>query len=231
MKAKVVKNRINRILIGAIIWGIFYLNVFYDDFIWDHTFIGELFTSSYSSYGVYSIKIIFFFLVSINLYSTTVGKANSVFNAIKALNIIIFSSLLVLVVQWYLIDSGGVFHYGFFGFLFGDNSYSHLLEDDNLIVYTLYVFSNYFEYVYYAGIVIYLYQLYKTKFSFELMYLVRIAMIIYIYSLSLGTNIQGFELSYLIYAYIYIGFGLIVYIKSKYSLASLYLALALVLFL
>ncbi len=229
MKTSVVMNRVNRIFIGSILWGIFYLNIFYSVFNWNNTLFGELFTGSYSYAIIYSIKAVFFIAVSINLYLTTVGKSNGIINLGKILNVVIFTSMIVLVIQWFILINNYAFHFGLFGYIFGNPSYSKLLDLTDVTIFVIYTIGNVFEYIFIAGIIVYLYQLYKMSVTLDFMYYVRIGVILIIYLACLGITINGFDTLTMVFSIGYILCGVFVYIRSKYSLGLMYLSIILLL--
>ncbi len=227
MQKNPVIGNVNKILIGAILWGAFYIRLFFNETSWNQTFFGSSFQGLYQSEILYGIQIVFFGILNLNLYHYTVGKRHAVLDISRFFRVFIFTALIVLIVQAATLFLEIPFHYGIIGYLFGDGLYSTTLIGQSYLLYGLYTLSSMLMVLYIAGILVYAYQITKMKLSFPMVYVIRFLIALGLYMLVLGYSSLGFDLYHMGFMMIYVFFALLVYIKTKYSLKALILSILL----
>ena len=220
-----VNNNLNKIFIGSLIWGVFYIQVFFNESTWSSSLFGQLFQNSYSYVFLYVIQIVFFFFLSFNLFHYTIGKKYSLFGIDQFFKVVIFSSLLVLIVQSILIYFDLPFHFGLIGYLSGNANIAQMFESPSNWIYILYSVSTILMSIYITGILVYVYQIKKMNLDLSFSMLVRIGVILYLFGLSLGATPDGFKWIQLGFGALYIIFAFLVYIRTKFSLKALFLSL------
>ncbi len=227
MQKNPVIGNVNKILIGAILWGAFYLRLFFDESSWNQTFFGSTFPGLYQSEVIYGVQIVFFSILNLNLYHYTVGKRHAVLDISRFFRVFIFSALVVLAVQAATLFLDIPFHYGIIGYLFGDGVFASSMANQSYLVYGLYTLSSMLMVLYIAGILVYAYQITKMKLAFPMVYVIRFFIALGLYALVLGYSSQGFDLYHMGFMMVYVLSALLVYIKTKYSLKALILSILL----
>ena len=225
MKPAVIRNRINRMLLGALVWGVFYFYVFFDEAQWNKTLFGEWF-SAHDYQLAYSFKLGFFVIAGYNFYRTTLGKSRAAFIINRLLITLIFCGLLALIIQGYFVQFESSYtHSGLIGLLVGDRSYYEglIISDTTILIMLL---ARTFECLYFTFICIYLYQLYKVKASLPFMMQVRVFIVLAIYGYGMSLHPWDTTLVPLLLASITIVAALIVYVRSRHSVALMVLAVA-----
>lgn len=225
-KNPVVAN-VNKILVGAILWTVFYLRIFFDEVRWNQTFLGSTFDNLFEPHILFSIQIVFFGILNLNLFHYTVGKRHAVLDYPRFFKVLIFTALVVLIAQVVSLYGSIPFHYGLIGYFFGEGDYALYARELSWVIYLLYTLSSMMIVFYFAGVLIYLYQVIKMKLSFPSAYVFRYFIIIALYGLTLGYTPTGFNLYHLLLMSLYVLAALMVYIKTKYSLKALMLAIIL----
>jgi hypothetical protein len=224
MQKNPVVGNVNKILLGAILWTVFYLRLFFDEVRWNQTFFGQTVPNLYQMNILYGIQIVFFAILSLNLFHYTVGKRHAVLDLPRFFKVFIFSAGMVLIVQAVSLYLQFPSHYGVIGYLFGEGDYAVFTRSLPLSTYGLYVAATMIFVLYLTGVIVYLYQVIKMKLTFSLAYVIRYVMILGLYGLALGHTPLGFEWGQLGVMVVYVLAAFIVYIKTKYSLRALILA-------
>lgn len=225
-KNPVIAN-VNKILVGAILWTAFYIRIFFDETRWNQTFFGSSFVNQFDPHILFGIQIVFFGILNLNLYHYTVGKRHAVLDYPRFFKVLIFSALVVLIAQAVSLYGDIPFHFGLIGYFFGEGSYALYARELSLLIYVLYTLSSMMIVFYFAGVLIYLYQVMKMKLNLPSAYLFRYIIIIALYGLTLGYTPSGFNVYHLGLMTFYVLAALLVYIRTKYSLKALMLAILL----
>ncbi len=236
------KNRLNQIYLGAFIWGIFYLFVFFDSSMWSYTVVGGFFSENTLLVGLL-FQAVFFCVLNINLYSVVIGKRNSVFNFIKFIDVFILTTLFIVLSYGVVRLLGLPFHLGFLRYAIDYIIPSGGLNHTNLIIDVAYIVASIMMFIYLTGIAIFLYQMKKVYVSPSLMDYLRILLVFILYGAVLMHQHQGLietrlfigELEafnnglilFLILNVLYVCFGLFIYLRSKYSFKAVFLAMVL----
>jgi hypothetical protein len=220
-----IASNVNKIFLGSMIWGAFYLYVFFDESSWNNTLFGQLFTNSYSIFMVYAIQIVFFLLLNFNLFHYTIGKKYNVFGMDQFFKVFIYTGLIVLIVQFVAIFFNIPSHFGLLGYFFGSSQLSHTFVNQSVWIYFLYLTASILMSIYIAGVLVYIYQIKKMNFTFPFSLTLRISVALFVYGLVIASNPLGFDWYQLGFSTLYILFGLLVYIKSKYSLNAFILSM------
>jgi hypothetical protein len=218
-----VYQHINKILIGSLLWGAFYLYVFFDESAWNLTFFGELF-QGYSYELMYMIQIIFFGMLVINLYHFTVGKKYSQFNFSVFFKVLIASSMLVAVTQFFLQYFELNFHYGLIGYLTGSR-FNQTFVDTSLLIYILYLMGTILISIYISLFIVYLFQIKKMGLDVDSTVMFRALVALAALGWVLGSSPSGFDWIRLAFFILYILFACIVYLRTKYSLKAMMISI------
>jgi len=226
-----VVAHVNKILIGAILWSIFYMRVYFDASTWDQTLFGSMFPNLYEPLILYGIQAIFFGILNLNLFHYTVGKRHAVLDYPRFFKVFIFIALIVLIAQTLSLYITIPFHFGLIGYFFGEGDYALYLRELPFYTYGIYLFAQMMLILYLSGILIYLFQVIKMKLTLGSAYGLRYLMILGLYGLTLGFTPLGFNLYHLILMVTYVFACFLVYVKTKYSLKALLLAIILLLIL
>lgn len=227
MQKNPVMSNVNKILIGAILWGAFYLRLFFNEVDWNQTFFGTTFPGLYQTEILYGIQIVFFAILNLNLYHYTVGKRHAVLDVSRFFRVFIFTALIVLSVQTATLFLNIPFHYGIIGYLFGHGEFAQNINNQSWFIYGMYVLASMLMVLYIAGILVYVYQITKMKLSFPMVYVIRYVIALGLYALVLGFSPEGFDLYHMGLMMAYVLCALLVYIKTKYSLKALILSILL----
>lgn len=231
MQPNPYQSHINKIFFGSIVWGIFYLHLFYDATRFQSSYVGSVLGMPYSYELVYSIQIVFFSLLIYNFIQFTIGKKYSPFGLSRFFKVFIFAGLLVSIVQGVLIHFELSFHFGVIGYIVGRGSFINQVVLTGVHLYILYTIGLIMMMIYISLVLVYFYQLYKTNISFPFSMLLKIGIILFLYGYSLGFSISGFNIFSLMFLVLYLFFSLMVYLKTKYSLKALIVSLILLLIL
>lgn len=224
MQKNPVIGNVNKILLGAILWTVFYLRLFFDEARWNDTFLGQTIPNLYQLNILYGIQIAFFAILNLNLYHYTVGKRHAVLDLPRFFKVFIFSALMVFIVQAASLYLQFPTHYGIIGYLFGEGDYAVFTRSLPTLTYGLYVGGMMMFVLYFTGVIVYLYQVIKMKLTLSFAYLLRYLFIIGLYGITLGHTPSGFMLEHVIVMVVYVLGAFLVYIKTKYSLRALMLA-------
>lgn len=222
MDTGVLKNRISRIFYGALVWAVFYYYVFYDATEWnEETLLGNDFGVRHSMALAYGIKFVFFTLVGLNLYKTTLGKSKGIFTLNRVLNVLILATLVSFILQFVLYQADIYAFKGLIGWVYNHEAPYHL---DGRFLFMM--VSHIVELLYMGMVVIFMFQLYKSKKTVPFMFKVRLGIIgfIYLFALSFHHFSESEFLPFLIGS-IYLFIALMVYVKTQYNLALAMLAL------
>jgi hypothetical protein len=228
MNTTIVSFHLRKIFLGAVIWGIFYYYIFFNVKVWDQTLFGQLFNIPYTKTIIYAIQLIFFIVLTLNLYTSTIGKKNVMFTPLKTINTLIFISIIVLITQIYTLQTQTPFHYGIIGYINNSGLFAHGFLSP--LDYALYTAATIFLVIYLAGIFVYLYQIIRMNIHMPFFIIIRVLIIALIYGLTLGLTPQGFDYMSLLLYSIYVFIIFIVYLSTKHSLKGLMFA-AILLFL
>jgi hypothetical protein len=218
-----VYQHINKILIGSLLWTAFYLYVFFDETAWNATFFGELF-QGYSYEVIYSIQIVFFGLLVINLYHFTVGKKYSQFDFSVFFKVLISSAMVVAITQFFLHYFNLDFHFGLIGYLTGSR-FNQTFVDASLLIYILYLIGTVLISIYIALCIVYIFQIQKMGKDIDSTILFRIGVALASLGWVLGSSPSGFDWTRLGFFALYILFACIVYLKTKYSLKAMMISI------
>lgn len=224
MQKNPVVGNVNKILLGAILWTVFYLRLFFDETRWNETFFGQTVPNLYQMNILYSIQIVFFAILNLNLYHYTVGKRHAVLDLPRFFKVFIFSALMVFLVQASSLYLDFPSHYGIIGYLFGEGDYAVFTRSLPALTYGLYVAGTMMFVLYLTGVIVYLYQVMKMKLNFSFAYVLRYIFILGLYGITLGHTPLGFGLEHLVVMSVYVLAAFLVYIKTKYSIRALMLA-------
>lgn len=227
MQPNPYQSHINKIFFGSIVWGIFYLHLFYDATRFDQSYVGSVLGLPYSYELVYSVQIVFFSLLIYNFIQFTIGKKYSPFDISRFFKVFIFAGLLVSIIQGILIHFGISFHFGIIGYIVGRGAYVNPIVETSLHLYILYTIGLVSMLIYISLVLVYLYQLYKTNIAFPFSTLLKMGISLFLYGYSLGFSMSGFNFLTIGFMVIYLLFGFIVYLKTKYSLKALIVSLIL----
>jgi hypothetical protein len=219
LNASIVSSHVKKIFVGAIIWVIFYLYVFFDQNTWKETLFGQLFGNTYSPGLRYGIQAVFFLILNMNLYRTVLGKRTVIFDSVKKLNVLILVSSVVLVVQTYALYSRTPFHYGIMGYLYQRGTWTHGTLSP--FVYGLYTFSSIMLATYLAGLLVYVYQIFRMGFGIPFFIVIRLLIVAVVYGLVLGHTPGGFDYATLILQGLYVLTIFVVYLLTKHSIKGL----------
>jgi len=222
-----VVGNVNKILVGAILWTLFFIRVFFNEAAWNDTFLGETLPNLYQPHILYLIQLIFFGILNINLYHYTVGKRHAVLDYARFFKVLIFIALVVFISQTISLYLDIPFHFGLIGYFFGEGDYALYQRSLSLETYLLYTASSMMLVLYFSGVLIYLYQVLKMKLTLSFAYLLRYLFIIFLYGVTLSYTPEGFNIYHLGLMSIYVLSALLVYIKTTYSLKALVLAVIL----
>ncbi len=227
MQPNPYQSHINKIFFGSVVWGIFYLHLFYDATRFQASYVGSVLGVPYSYELIYSIQIVFFSLLIYNLIQFTIGKKYSPFDVSRFFKVFIFASLIVSIIQGVLIHFNLSFHFGLIGYFVGRGSFLNETVEQGLFLYILYSTGLILMMIYLSLVLVYIYQLYKSNISFPFSMLLKIGMTLFIYGYSLGFSFSGFSFLTLAWMVLYLLFGFIVYLKTKYSLKALIVSIIL----
>lgn len=223
MNSNPVYQHINKILIGSLLWSAFYIYVFFNESTWNQTFFGELF-QGYSYEVIYLIQIVFFGLLVINLYHFTVGKKYSQFDFSVFFKVFIASAILVAITQFVLHYFELDFHFGLIGYLTGSR-FNQTFVDASLFIYILYLIGTILISIYIALFLVYLFQIKKMGMDIDSTILFRAGVTLAAYGWVLGLSPSGFDWIRLAFFALYIVFACIIYLRTKYSLKAMLIAL------
>ncbi len=208
-----------KIFVGAVIWGIFYLYVFFDQNAWNETLFGQLFGGTYSPVLRYAIQATFFLILNVNLYTSVLGKRTVIFDSVKKLNVLILVSSIVLLVQIYAIRTQTPFHYGIIGYVCQRGTWTHGMLSP--FAYGLYTFSSIMLATYLAGILVYVYQIFRMGMGIPFFIVVRLLIVCLVYGLVLGHTPGGFDYASLLLQGLYVLTIFTVYLLTKHSFKGL----------
>ncbi len=243
------KRRLNQIYLGALIWGVFYLVVFHDSSRWSETVVGNLMNDESMLKNGLLFQAVFFMVLSIQLYTVVIGKKNSVFDIVKFFDVLVMTSIFVLLVYTVVRLFGLPFHVGVLRIVSEwhvSGSSGDLMAEESLS----YVLASMMLLVYLTGVLIFLYQMKRMSVSTSFMDNLRIgltfvlygAVLLYQYQALVETDLivghrglfpnGAFELGpmlvmFLVLNVLYVWFGFFVYVKSRYSFRAVFVAIAL----
>lgn len=212
-------SQVKKIFVGAIIWSIFYLYVFFDRNAWSETLFGRLFDDTYSPALRYTIQAIFFLILNVNLYNSVLGKRTVTFDTVKKLDVLVLVSSVVLLAQAYALYTGTPFHYGVLGYVYQHGSWTH--GSLSPFAYGLYTFATIMLSAYLAGILVYVYQIFRMGFSIPFFTVLRLVIVALLYGLVLGRTPEGFDAATLIMQGLYVLTIFIAYLVTRHSLKGL----------
>ncbi len=237
MQKAEIRNRLHRIFIGTLIWGTFHVLIMQDGRAWfaamEETFDASLFMAALF------IQAVFFMILNLDLYISIIGKRQSPLSIDKVFNVIIVTTLFMLLLHVVALFFDLPAHLGLARSLQETAS----LQDG--LMQAAYMFSTIMILAYVTGFFIFLYQLQKVSFKPTFMDIVRILLVlgilgvvwydqtVFIEDLSIVLVSQGaYEQSALpvvlvVSAFLYALFTLLVYRFSHYSLKAVWLALIL----
>lgn len=230
MNEKSVSHQINRMMLHSTVWAVFALHIFYYETAWNQTFLGEFFLIPYSTLLVYTIAIGYFTVLNVNLYFSVLGKKNNLFGIKQVFSILIWVLPVLLVSQFVMINLARPFHLGLFGYYFESAGYVNIVFPIDAFAFVLYALSMALCSVYTAGIIVYFIQFSKMRIKIGFMGVVRYMVTLFLLALVMANTPSGFHLDALVFTAIYIGIGIVIYLRYKYSLRALVFAI-LVLFL
>lgn len=208
-----------KIFVGAIIWGIFYVYVFFDQNTWNETLFGQLFGNTYSPTLRYAIQALFFLILNVNLYTSVLGKRTVGFDSVKKLNVLILVSAVVLLIQIYALRTRTPFHYGIIGYVYQKGTWTHGMLSP--FVYGLYTVSSILFATYLAGVLVYVYQIFRVGSGIPFFIIVRLLIVALVYALVLGHTPGGFDYVSLLLHGLYVLTIFIVYLLTKHSIKGL----------
>jgi hypothetical protein len=222
-----VVAHVNKILIGAILWSIFYMRLYFNETDWNETLFGTTFPNLYQPLIRYGLQLIFFLILNLNLFHYTVGKRHAVLDYPRFFKVFIFIALTVFITQTVSIYLNIPFHFGLIGYFFGSGDYALFVRELPVYTYIVYMFSQMMMILYLAGVVIYLFQVLKMKLTLGFAYGLRYMMILGLYAFALGFTPVGFDLYHMILMIVYVFVAFLVYMRTTYSLRALLLAVIL----
>ncbi len=215
MNKTIVARRIERVFYGAIVWGVFYLYLFGNESVWnDHSIAGSIFNIPYSLTYALVFKLVFFSLAGFNFYRSTLAKGKGVFSFQRALNVVIVSLTLALLVQFITAEwlGNGSFK-GFTGLLLGENP-------PPLHIGMMTIVARLFEMAYLSFLVMYLYQLVQSNMALSFMSKFRFLLVFLIYGMTLFIpEGDAFVFTSGIIYLLYLFLAFYIYKKTQYNLA------------
>lgn len=227
MQKNPVVGNVNKILVGAILWTIFFIRLFFNETAWNQSFLGQTIPNLYQPNTLFAIELIFFGILNLNLYHYTVGKRHAVLDYSRFFKVFIFIALIVFLSQAASLYLHIPFHFGLIGFFFGEGEFALYQRSLPIETYLIYTASSMMLILYFSGVLIYLYQILKMKLTLSFAYFLRYLLIIFLYGVTLSYTPEGFNIYHLILMSLYVLAALLVYIKTKYSLKALVLAVIL----
>ncbi len=235
------KGRLNQIYIGALTWGVFYLFVFHDSLRWSETVLGGLEVRDTLLVGLV-FQAVFFTILCVNLYTVVIGKKNSVFDAVKFIDVLVLTSLFVLVVYVVVRLMGLPFYLGFLRYAF-DYIIPGQLNQTNVVLDLAYIVASTVLFIYLSGVVIFIYQMKKVYVSIAFMDYLRIgltfalygAVLMYQHHALIETGLivgdaEAFGIGMVLFMglnVLYVLFGFLVYLRCRYSIRAVFVAMVL----
>jgi hypothetical protein len=220
-------THVNKIFFGSIIWGAFYLHLFFNATRWNETYLGSRLGVPFSYELVYAIQIVFFLFLNFNLFHYTIGKKYSAFDVDRFFRILIFIIIILILVQGVTLYFELPFHYGVIGYLVGRGELIHITAGTQVHLYIMYLAGLILSSIYISGVLVFLYQLYKMNQQLPFYIWLRIGIVLFIYGYTLGYSEAGFSFITLGLCTLYILIAYLIYIKTKYSIKALLVSLIL----